>query len=218
MLKKITTRLICVLSVTGITGFILSCLVLSGLLVLPPVVSATDVISTPAEPIPARERERARNYFTDTELITDKGKKVQFYSDVLEGHIIMINVMYTSCKGACPLITQKLSRVSQELGDLYGEQVHFVSLSNDPERDTPQALTKFAEKQGVNQRGWTFLTGKKDNINHVITKLGLYSADFEQHTSMILLGNTRTGHWKKVPPNTPYQSIVIKLQQLAGEG
>ena len=204
---------------TTAVGTILFCLILAfSLLVSQPAVSATDVISKPAEPISTKENERARLYFTDTELTTDKGEKVKFYSDVLAGHIIMINVMYTSCKGACPLMTQKLSRVSQQLGDLYGTDVHFVSISNDPQRDTPDALTKYAEKQGVNKNGWTFLTGQEDKINHIITKLGLYSPDFEQHTSMILLGNTRTGHWKKVPPNIPYESIVIQLQQLAGEG
>lgn len=170
------------------------------------------------EKISEEERERAKSYFTDTELTTHYGDKVRFYSDVLDGHIVMINVMYTSCPGACPLQTQKLSRVSKDLGKMYGNDIRFVSLTNDAERDTPEALLKFAQKHDVNLDGWTFLTGDKEKIDPVINKLGLFSPHFEEHTSMILIGNTRTGHWKKVKPNVPYQSITLKLQELVGEG
>jgi len=162
--------------------------------------------------------ERARNYFTDTEMTTHEGGKVRFYSDVLSGRVVMINVMYTNCKGACPMLTQKLSRVSRELGDLYANEVHFVSVTNDPERDTPEALAEFASKQGVNLDGWTFLTGPKADIDRVIKKIGLYTPQFEQHKAMILIGNTRTGHWQKLPPHLPHQAVAVKLRELAGEG
>lgn len=162
--------------------------------------------------------ERARNYFTDTEMTTHEGNKVRFYSDMLDGRVVVVNVMYTSCKGACPLLTQMLSQVSKDLGGLFGKEVHFVSVTNDPERDTPEALAEFARKQNANLDGWTFLTGPKQQIDNVIKKIGLYTPDFEQHKSMILLGNTKTGHWQKVAPNVPYQSIVLKLKELAGVG
>ena len=176
---------------------------------------AANPVSTKA--ISKSDIERARNYFTDTELTTQEGSKVRFYSDVLDDRIVMINVMYTHCKGACPLLTQKLSQVSRELGELYVQSIHFVSISNDAERDTPEALAEFARKQSVNLDGWTFLTGPKQQVDAVIKKIGLYTTRFEQHKAMILLGNTRTGHWQKVQPNLPYQAIAVKLKELAGE-
>lgn len=160
--------------------------------------------------------ERARNYFTDTELTTHEGDKVRFYSDVLDGRIVMINAMYTDCIGACPLVTQKLSQVSRELGDLYGKDIHFVSISIDPENDTPEALSEFAMEQSVNLDGWTFLTGTKQKIENVVKKIGLYTPNKEEHKALILLGNTRTGQWQKVQPNIPYQAIAVKLKELAG--
>jgi len=178
--------------------------------------AATD--ATPKKPLSPGEIERARGYFTDTEMTTHDGEKVRFYSDVLNGRVVMINVIYTNCKGACPMLTQKLSMVSRELGDLFGSRVHFVSVSNDPERDTPEVLTEFAQKQGVNLDGWTFLTGPKADVDRVIKKIGLYTPQFEQHKSMILIGNTRTGHWQKVAPNLPHQAVALKLKELAGEG
>ena len=177
--------------------------------------AATIADAKSAEPLSQSDIERARAYFTDTVMTTHAGRKVRFYSDVLDGRVVMVNVMYTNCEGSCPMLTQMLSRVSRELGDLYGSDVHFVSVSNDPERDTPEALSEFAMKQNVNLDGWTFLTGPKHQVDSVIKKIGLYTSQFEQHKAMILLGNTRTGHWQKVQPNLPYQAIALKLKELS---
>lgn len=170
------------------------------------------------KPLATGDVERARNYFTDTVLTTHEGKEVRFYSDLLDNRIVVINVIYTNCQGACPMITQMLSYVSKEIGPRFGDDIHFVSISNDPERDTPQALAEFAEKQGVNLAGWTFLTGRKIDIDQVIKKLGLYESNFEQHKSLLLIGNTRTGHWQKIPPNLPPQAIAARLKEAAGGG
>ncbi|MFA9421895.1 MAG: SCO family protein, partial [Gammaproteobacteria bacterium] len=140
---------------------------------------AAAATAVPTNSLSKADTERARSYFTDTELTTHEGNKVRFYSDVLDGHIVMINVMYTSCKGSCPMLTQKLSQVSREIGELYARQVRFVSVSNDPERDTPEALAEFARKQNVNLDGWTFLTGPKQQVDNVIKKIGLYTPRFE---------------------------------------
>jgi len=204
----------------GVTGTGILFLMLAAVLFALPSSSsvAAGATAVKTKTLSASDIERARNYFTDTELTTHDGNKVRFYSDVLDGHVVAINVMYTSCKGACPMLTQKLAQVSRELGDLFGTQIYFVSVSNDPERDTPQALSEFARKQGVNLDGWTFLTGSKLKVDGVIKKIGLYSSRFEQHKSIILLGNTRTGRWQKVEPNLPYQAMAVKLKELAGEG
>jgi cytochrome oxidase Cu insertion factor (SCO1/SenC/PrrC family) len=151
-------------------------------------------------------------------MTTHEGKKVRFYSDTLDNRTVVVNIMYTSCDGACPMLTQKLSMVSRQLGDLFGNRVHFVSVTNDAERDTPEALAEFARKQKVNLDGWTFLTGPKADVDRVIKKIGLYSPQFEQHTSMFLIGNTRTGHWQKIPPHLPHEAVTLKLKELADEG
>jgi len=227
MLRLITTQSFNFGKSIGGTGIGLVFLVLVGVLPSMPASSAissnaesTKAIprSAPAKGASQSEIERARQYFTDTEMTTQKGEKVRFYSDVLQDRIVLINVMYTNCKGACPLITQKLSQVSRELGDLFGKDIHFVSVTNDAERDTPEALSEFAENQGVNQDGWTFLTGPKQQVDKVINKIGLYTPKFEQHKAIILIGNTRTGHWQKLKPGLPYKAMSQKLKELASEG
>ncbi len=203
-----------IIGVSGSGLFLLAVASLFFALPAKPSVAATTMVSTTF--LSKADTERARNYFTDTELTTHEGNNVRFYSDILKGRIVMINAMYTNCIGACPLVTQKLSQVSRELGDLYGKDIHFVSISIDPENDTPEALSEFAMEQGVNLDGWTFLTGTKQKIENVIKKIGLYTPNKEEHKALILLGNTRTGRWQKVRPNIPYQAIAVKLKELAG--
>jgi len=122
------------------------------------------------------------------------------------------------CEDACPLLTKHLAAAKNELGDLFGKEVFFVSISNDPNRDTPDKLTTFAKKQNAHHPGWTFVTGNKKAVDAIITKLGLYSEKIEEHNTLLLAGNTRTRHWIKIVPNIPPAAIAQKLRDLAAEG
>jgi len=77
----------------------------------------------------------------------------------LRGKSVVLNFMFTHCPGICPLQTQALRRVRARLPEAVRERVHFVSVTVDPERDTPEVLAAFAAKQGVSGAGWTFVTG-----------------------------------------------------------
>jgi protein SCO1/2 len=82
-----------------------------------------------------------------------------FAMDQLLGKSVVLNFIFTHCPGICPLQTQALRRVREALPESVRERVHFVSVSVDPERDTPQALSAFAAKHAVDQEHWTFVTG-----------------------------------------------------------
>jgi len=157
----------------------------------------------------------ARAYFTDLELVTQDGRKVRFYSDVLEGRTVLINVMYTSCKDACPLITQKLNAVRALIGEQFGREVYFISLTSDPERDSPAALRSFAQKQSVDLSGWTFLTGNAKNVEHILKKLGQFSQDAEDHSTLLIAGNVPVKRWSKIRPEAPPVAISERLKLLA---
>ena len=180
--------------------------------------SDKDIATANAKKISKQEWERARNYFTDTPLVDQNGNKLRFYSDVLDGKVVILNVMYTSCKGSCPITTQMLNKVRQRIGKRFGKDIHFVSISNNPDKDSPAELAKFAKKQNAVTKGWTFLTGDKKHINQIVKKLGFFSQNHEAHTAMLIAGNTRTGHWIKIKPGSPMPGIVLKLNSLADEG
>jgi len=140
------------------------------------------------------------NYFPNVTLTTQDGVDVRFYDDLIKGKIVAVNLIYTTCKYACPLETARLAQVSRVLGDRMGRDIFFYSISIDPEVDTPAVLKAYAEKYQAG-RGWTFLTGKKDDIDLISKKLGLYSppnpANPDGHTPMLVIGNEATGQWMR---------------------
>ena len=105
--------------------------------------------------------------------MSHKGRKTRFFSDALDGRSVLINVIYTDCKDACPLITQQLKAVRKQLG-ARASDIHFVSISADPGNDTPKALERFAREQGVDEPGWMFLTGDAQKVALVLKKLGQF--------------------------------------------
>jgi protein SCO1/2 len=137
------------------------------------------------------------NYFPNTELMTQDGKKVHFYDDLIKGKIVAINLIYTNCEYSCPLETARLAQVQKMLGERVGKDIFFYSISIDPVRDTPAALKAYAEKFHAGP-GWVFLTGKKEEIDELSKKLGLYSdpsVNKDGHLPHLLIGNEANGQW-----------------------
>ncbi len=160
--------------------------------------------------------EAARRYFSDRKLITQDGNEVRFYSDLLKDRVVLIQFIYTHCKEACPLTTQQLADTQKLLGEHLGRDIYFLSISVDPQRDTPELLQAFSEKFGAG-KGWFFLTGSKQDVDHVTHKLGQVSPVAEGHLPIFLLGNVKTGHWLKMQPYSKPSLIAEQLLTLAEE-
>src|SRR4029077_3148619 len=112
--------------------------------------------TTRSAPVADSNRKGAA-YFSNVELITQDGKKVRFYDDLLKGKIVVIDLFYTQCLDSCPLETARLAQVQRMLGDRVGRDIYFYSISIDPWRDTPAQLKAYAEKYRIGP-GWLFLT------------------------------------------------------------
>ncbi len=167
---------------------------------------------------PMQRDAKAREFFTDTVLVTHLGRDVRFYSDALDAKVVLVNFVFTQCGDACPLITAQLVRAKQELGAAFGKDVRFVSLSLDPEFDTPEQLAKFASKLDALHPEWWFLTGEKARVERVVKKLGAYADEIESHSTAIIIGNPRAGRWKKLRPDAPPKLIAEELRRLAAGG
>ena len=163
---------------------------------------------------PAEREAKAREYFTDTKLKTQADRTVRFYSDALKGKVVLMNFVFTQCGDACPLITAKLVQAKNELGEAFGQEVRFVSISIDPQHDRPQDLAKFAKKFDAVHPEWLFLTGEPANVDVVTKKLGAWTEDVESHSTAIIIGSPRQGKWKKVRPDAPAKAIAMELRQL----
>lgn len=152
--------------------------------------------------------EKAREYFTDTLVTSHTGEKLKFYSDVLEGRTVIVSFMFTSCEDACPLINATLQRIQERLKDRMGKDVFIVSITVDPKVDTPAVLADY-RKQFKAGPGWLFLTGSEKNIETVSSKMGQVF-EKEAHLTALMVGNTKTARWRKIPAH--YSDAVIAEQ------
>jgi len=175
----------------------------------------TNAAMTDAERMAADAK--ARDYFTNLEVIDQDGNRLRFYDDVLKDKVVAINFIFTNCQGACPLMTRNMTMVRDMLGAELGTDIHFVSISIDPVRDTPAAMKEFAETHDADQDGWRFVTGDPGNLEYIVKKLGQYNDDVEAHSTLLLAANVRTAHWTKIPPNVPPNGVVERLRLLIEE-
>jgi cytochrome oxidase Cu insertion factor (SCO1/SenC/PrrC family) len=167
-------------------------------------------VGTPEKPA---TQEASASYFPNLVLLTQDNKPVHFYDELLKGKVVLINFLFTTCKGVCSPMTANLARVQKYLGERVGREVVMISLSVDPQTDTPAVLKKYADQFHA-QPGWYFLTGDKKNVDWVLYKLGGYTADKEQHSAVLIIGNEATGEWMKVhamSSPTEIASAVTKL-------
>jgi protein SCO1/2 len=150
-----------------------------------------------AQPAAAKSvNSAAEKYFSDVELINQDGQKMRFYSDVLKNKVVVINSFFTTCTSVCPPMNRNFEKVQEALGDRLGKEAFLVSISIDPETDTPPRLKEYSRRFHARD-GWIFLTGKKENVEWALYKLGQYVEAKDDHTTIIIIGNEPKGLWKK---------------------
>jgi protein SCO1/2 len=146
----------------------------------------------------------ARQYFTNVSLVTQHGDSVRLYADLLKDKVVVINAFFGTCNSSCPKMAGVLAGLQDRLGDHLGKEVWLLSFSVDPETDTPERLAEYANRFH-SKPGWLFLTGPKDHVDFALFKLGQRVARKEDHLTIFIVGNNKTGLWKKVfaPTSTP---------------
>ena len=168
-------------------------------------------VSVGMMPASAQTNRFGPDYFSNLPVVDQHGRTLRFYDDVIRGKIVVISFIYTSCRDICPLVTARLAQVEEKLGELAGKEVHFVSISIDPENDTPQKLKEHADAFRVGP-GWQFLTGKRDDIAFIRHKLGERSRSLGEHRNEIVLGNDRTGDWSRDSAFTDINVLTMTIR------
>jgi protein SCO1/2 len=108
----------------------------------------------------------------DFTLTKQDGKRLAL--KVLRGKVLAITFIFASCADTCPLLTAKMVGIQNRLGSDFGPKVFFVSITVDPERDTPEVLMSYAEAHKANPAGWAFLTGTPAEIRDVAKRYGIF--------------------------------------------
>jgi cytochrome oxidase Cu insertion factor (SCO1/SenC/PrrC family) len=162
------------------------------------------------------EDSRARAYFTDLPVVTHDGKQLRFYTDLLKDKVVLINLFYGKCENSCPMVHSKLSKLQTLLKDYMGKSVFFVSITIDPEPDTPEALAQYAKNFKPGE-GWTFVTGNPAHIKTITKKLGQVHDQKEGHAPFLMVGDVKRARWRKIMPNVPDDKLADFLRTLASD-
>ena len=159
------------------------------------------------EPVPA----------PDFTLIDQDGNPVQLSS--LRGKVVLLDFIYTSCPGPCPLLSRKFSQFQKTLGERVGREVVLLSITVDPQHDTPAVLKEYARRYQADTAGWKFLTGSTQAI---ITVAYQYGADYygepgkEINHLVATYVIDQAGNLVKVlkGPNHPAEELVQVVHEL----
>jgi protein SCO1/2 len=170
----------------------------------------------PQKSVSNSEQSSAHKYFTDTVLINQNGEKMRFYTDLLQGKVVIINSFFATCQGVCLPLNRNLEKLQQALGDRIGKDVHIISISVDPIVDTPPRLKEYAKKLHA-RPGWYFLAGDKKNVDLVLYKLGQFVPDKQDHLNIFIIGNERTGLWKKAFGLAPSAELVKVVESVLND-
>jgi len=122
-----------------------------------------------------------------------------FHSDQMEGQVWVGSFFFSRCPSICFMQNTKIKELREQLGDT---DVTFVSISTDPEHDTPTVLSEYAQVFRANSENWLFLTGDNLHIKRIGSEFFQVSAGKEDHSTELVLvdkwGTIRGGYdWKK---------------------
>ena len=162
------------------------------------------------------QKSPAEKYFSDVELINQDGEKVRFYTDVLKNKVVVINTFFTTCTNICPPMNRNFEKIQEALGDRLGKTAFLVSITVDPETDTPTRLKEYGRRFHA-RPGWMFLTGKKENVEWALYKLGQYVETKDAHTSIFIIGNEPKGLWKKAMGLAKAEELISIVEDVIND-
>ena len=126
---------------------------------------------------PPREQLPKISPAPDFALISQDGALVKLAD--FRGKVVAVTFIFTKCTNTCPVLTPMMSFIQDRLGSDFGTKIAFISITVDPERDTPKVLKEYGEAFGANFTGWFFLTGSPQAIADVARRYGVFAAKSE---------------------------------------
>jgi protein SCO1 len=175
--------------------------------------ASTTVVAADAA---SNARDGAETYFAGVTLVDQDGRTVDLYRDFVEDRVVVMHSFFASCPGSCPVTMTTLKALQTRLGPRLGRDVHVVSITVDPDRDTPRALKRYAERIDAGS-GWRFLTGSHAQVDVALKRIGQAVDDADAHTDIIVAGNMRTGLWKKIHGLAESADVVDLIMDVADD-
>ena len=162
-------------------------------------------------PIPAPDKVD----LPDVVLTDQQGRQVHFMQDVVKDRIVVVTTFFTECAAICPVTGQKFAQLAKLLGRRLGRDVVLVSVSVDPDNDTPAEMREWMEPFDVRE-GWTLLSGPRPELDKLLKSLGLYvEAGAQRHQSGVLIGSPKAGWVRASALESPekWNKLIGEMKQ-----
>jgi protein SCO1/2 len=130
----------------------------------------------------------------DVSVVNQEGREIKFYTDLVKDKVVLINFIYTTCEAACPMSGERFAKLQTALGDRVGKDVYLISISTDPETDTPAKLKTWGRRFDAGT-GWTFITGGKTEMTALLRALTGSEPRKDFHLPAAYVINNRSGDW-----------------------
>jgi protein SCO1 len=130
----------------------------------------------------------------DLMVLDQYGKRRRFYSDLIKNRVVVLSFFFTSCVSFCPVMAHSLSKLQAHLAGRLGKDVFIITVTKDPETDTPRRLREWGERMGV-KPGWTMVTGEAGAVGKIVRDFTGDRLGKDSHETLFLIGSDKTGIW-----------------------
>lgn len=149
----------------------------------------------------------------DVKLVDANGKPVSLRGHLDGGDPVMLNFIFTTCTTICPVTSATFSTVQEKLGTGYGK-VRLVSVSIDPEHDSPSRLNAYAKRFGAGAQ-WSMLTGSVEDSVAVQRAFGAYFGDKMNHRPVTLMRKGHGKSWLRIDGFASADDLLREYRELA---
>jgi protein SCO1 len=146
-------------------------------------------------------------------LLDQHGHRVRLDQKLDDGRVVILNFIFTSCAAICPVMTQIFAQVQDRLAGAL-DKVHMVSVSIDPEYDTPQRLLAYAKEYRAGPQ-WDFYTGTNEASVTVRKAFDAYRGDKMNHSPLTLMRAAGSANWLRLDGFASAESIVREFRAMA---
>lgn len=146
----------------------------------------------------------------DLTLLDKKGKKNTVNKLFAKDKTLMINFIFTSCNTICPIMSGTFARVDKDLGKL-DKNVELISITIDPEFDTPKVLNEYAKKFNSSDQ-WNFYTGTRDDIVNLQMAFNAYRGSKMNHEPITLIREENNEKWVRIDGFASAEALIQQVQ------
>jgi protein SCO1/2 len=154
----------------------------------------------------------AKYQLPDVSVIRQDGKEQSFIKEINDGRPVILSFVFASCSAICPMVSHLLSKVQNKLSK-QGKKFHLVSISIDPENDTPAVLTDYGKKFSAGKQ-WDFYTGTTESSLAIQKAFNAYRGDKMNHSSIIFMRAKPNEPWLRLEGFGSPDALIKEYQQL----